>query len=121
MKAAQALAHARRLGVVLTCVAGKLCYEAPKGRLTQELRQALVAHKTAILELLTSEQRTQRQTVQCRDCAHYVPVPPIQRASGAAWEMPGDCSQGRTSPETRPPIYPCTGWYCDGWTAATKH
>lgn len=52
---------------------------------------------------------------QCRDCAHFIPSPPAKRASGAAWDMPGGCAQGLTTPDNRPPIYPCTGWYCKTW------
>lgn len=62
-----------------------------------------------------------RRIVRCRDCAHFIPSAPVHRASGAVWEMPGGCSQARTSPDARPPIYACTGWYCAGWTSGTKH
>jgi hypothetical protein len=109
VNAAQLLRQARALGIVLTGAGGKLRYEAPAGRLTQELRQALVAHKAAILELLEAEQPARRRIVRCRDCTHYIPSLPIYRASGATWEMPGGCAQSRTSPDARPPIYPCTG------------
>ena len=121
MSAARVLEQTRALGIVLSGSAGRLRYEAPAGRLTQELRQALVVHKAAILDLLEAERVATRRIVQCFDCAHYLPSPPIQRASGAVWAMPAGCAQGRTCPEARPPIYPCTGWYCDGWTSKTKH
>lgn len=121
MNAAQVLAQARALGIVLTGGGGKLRYEAPAGRFTRELRQELVAHKAAILALLEAEQPAARRIVRCRDCEHYLPSPPVHRASGAVWEMPGGCTQGRTSPDSKPPIYPCTGWYCDGWTSKTTH
>lgn len=117
MTAAQVLEQARALGILLSGSGGKLRYEAPAGSLTPELRQALIVHKAAILDLLDAERLATRRLVQCRDCAHYIPSPPIHRASGAIWEMPGGCAQGRTSPDDRPPIYPCTGWYCDGWTS----
>jgi len=65
--------------------------------------------------LLEAERLAARRIVHCRDCAHYIPSAHIHRASGAVWEMPGGCAQGWTSPERKPPIYPCTGWYCDGW------
>ena len=83
-------------------------------------KASLAAHKAAILDLLEAERMAARRIVQCRDCAHYIPSPPLHRASGD-WEMPGGCTQGRTSPDARPPIYPCTGWYCDGWTSKTTH
>lgn len=115
MNAMQLLAHARALGIALYSSGGKLRYEAPIGRLTPELRQALTEHKAAILDLLEAEQGAERPIVSCQDCEHYIPSPPHLRASGSMWEMPGGCTQGRTSPDDKPPIYPCTGWYCDGW------
>jgi len=121
MSAAQVLEQARALGIVLSGVSGKLRYEAPAGRLTPDLRAALSAHKAAILDMLEAERLAGRRIVRCRDCAHFIPSPPIHHASGAAWEMPGGCTQDRTSPDSKPPIYPCTGWYCDGWTSNKLH
>jgi len=115
------LEQARALGVVLSGDGGKLRYEAPAGSLTPELRRSLAAHKAAILDILEAERLAARRIVQCRDCEHYIPSPPVHRASGAVWEMPGGCTQGRTSPDNRPPIYPCTGWYCDGWAFRRTH
>lgn len=111
------LEQTRALGIMLTGVGGKLRYEAPAGRLTPELRQALIAHKAAILDLLEAERLAKRRIVHCRDCEHHLPSPSIQRASGAVCETPGGCTQGRTSPDARPPIYPFTGWHCDGWAS----
>ena len=121
MNASHLLEQARALGIVLTGDGGKLRYEAPAGRLTAELRQSLSAHKAAILDLLEAERMAARRIVKCRDCVHHIPSPSIRRASGAIWDMPGGCTQGRTSPAARPPIYPGTGWYCDGWTSKTMH
>lgn len=115
------LEQVRALGVVLSGVGGKLRYEAPAGRLTPELRESLAAHKAAILDLLEAERVAARRIVHCRDCEHYIPSSPIYRASGAVWEMPGGCTQNRTSPDSKPPIYPCTGWYCDGWAFRRTH
>lgn len=115
MSAAHLLQRARALGIVLSGSGDKLRYEAPAGCLTPELRQALVAHKAAILDMLEAERQAARRIVQCRDCAHYLPCPPIHRASGVVWEMPGGCARGRTSPDSKPPRYPFTGWYCDEW------
>jgi len=117
MNAAQVLEQARALGIVLSGGSGRLRYEAPAGCLTPELREALTANKAAILDLLEAERLAARRLVRCRDCEHYIPSPPIHRASGAVWEMPGGCLQGRTSPGARPPIYPFSGWYCAGWTS----
>lgn len=121
VSARQALEQARAVGIVLSSGAGKLRYEAPVGRLTPELRQALSAHKAAILDLLEAERLVARRIVSCRDCAHHIPSAPIHRASGAMWDMPGGCTQGLTRPDSKPPIYPCTGWYCDGWASRRTH
>ena len=121
MSAAQVLEQARALGIVLSGSRGKLCYEAPAGRLTPEFRQALTAHKAAILDLLDAERHAARRIVYCRDCAHHIPFPRIYRAGGAVWEMPGGCTQGYTFPDCKPPVYPCTGWYCDGWGYKLVH
>jgi len=117
VNAAPVLEQARALGIVLSGNGSRLCYEAPAGRLTPELRQALTAHKAAILDILERERPAPRRIVRCRDCEHYIASPLVHRASGAVWEMPGGCAQDRTSPDARPPIYPCTGWYCNGWTS----
>jgi len=116
MSAAQVLEQARAVSIVLTGSGGRLRYEAPAGSLTPKLRQLLIAHKAAILDLLEVERMAKRRIVHCCDCEHYIPSPPIHRVSGAVWEMPGGCTQGRSSQDARPFIYPCTGWYCDGWT-----
>jgi tubulysin polyketide synthase-like protein len=115
VSAEQMLAQARSLGIVLFSGGGKLRYEAPAGRLTPELRAALSAHRAPILDILEAERLAARRIVHCRDCARYIPSPPILRSSRAIWEMPGGCSHGWTSPDKRPPIYPFTGWYCEGW------
>jgi hypothetical protein len=31
--------------------------------------------------------------------------------------MPNGCALGLTQPDSKPPIYPFTGWYCDSWVA----
>lgn len=117
MSAAQVLEEARCRGIVLSGCGGKLRYEAPAGRLTPDLRDALIVHKTAILHLLEAERTSARRVVFCRNCAHYIASLPVHRASGAIWEMPGGCAEGRTSHDRRPPIYPFTGWYCDGYVS----
>jgi hypothetical protein len=117
VSAAQVLEQARTLGIALSGGGGRLSYEAPIGRLTPELREALAANRAAILDLLEGERLAARRIVQCHDCAHHIPSLPVHRPNAAAWEMPGGCEQGRTSPDNKPPIYPCTGWYCDGWVS----
>lgn len=52
MSAALILEQARTLGIVLSARSGKLHYEAPAGRLTPELRQALAAHKLEVIAAL---------------------------------------------------------------------
>jgi hypothetical protein len=63
MSPAQLLERARALGIVLTVSGDKLRYEAPSGRMTSELRDALSAHKAAILGLLEAESRSARRIV----------------------------------------------------------
>ena len=115
MSALHVLHQVRALDIKLCGRDGRLHYEAPAGRMTPQLLKALAAHKAAILDLLEAERLAARRIVYCRDCADYIPSAPVRRSGGAVWEMPGGCAQGRTSPDRRPPIYPCTGWYCDGW------
>lgn len=55
MSAADTLAAARALGVVLSGAGGELRYEAPAGALSPELRAALVEHKAALLAALAGE------------------------------------------------------------------
>lgn len=73
---------------------GKLRYEAPAG---PDLRAALR------LRALHS-------------------VPSTHRASGAVWEIAQRLiRRAETAPDNRPPIYPCTGWYRDGWASKWGH
>jgi TubC N-terminal docking domain len=121
VSAANVLEMVRAMGVKLTGRNGRLQYEAPAGRLTPELKRALAANKAAILDLLEREWLAARCLHQCRDCIHFISSASVTRASGLTWEMPGGCTQGHTSPERRPPIYPFTGWFCDGWTGRQVH
>jgi len=117
VSAQEVLRGLRARGVVLEGGNGKLRYKAPIGSLTAEQRLSLIANKAAILDLLEAERLSNRRIVHCADCAHQIPARPLRRASGALWDMPGGCAQHRTSPDDRPPIYPCTGWYCDKWVS----
>lgn len=56
-----------------------------------------------------------RRVARCRDCAQYIASPSIQRFDGTVWETPGECPEGRASPDARPTIYPFTGWHCEDW------
>lgn len=55
MTTASVLDSARASGIGLSVVKGKLRIEAPKGRLTLELRDELSRHKTAIIEVLSAK------------------------------------------------------------------
>ncbi|MGH8554578.1 MAG: hypothetical protein ACREUD_03275 [Gammaproteobacteria bacterium] len=37
--------------------------------------------------MLEVERLAARRIVHCRDCSHYLPSPPIDRASGAIWRL----------------------------------
>lgn len=115
MSAQQLLEQARALGIVLFGASGRLRYEAPVGRLTPELRRALSAHRAAILDLLEAESLSARRMVHCSDCANHLPSPPIRISKDITFDTPGGCVEARKSPDSKPLIYPCTGWYCDGW------
>lgn len=52
MSAAELLMMAKAAGIILRADGDRLLYEAPKGTLTPELKDALVLHKPALLNLL---------------------------------------------------------------------
>ena len=52
MTASELLNHVRRQGVKLWVDSGQVRYRAPKGVLTEVLREQLAAHRNEILELL---------------------------------------------------------------------
>ena len=62
-----------------------------------------------------------RRVVFCRDCCHYIAVPPVHQPHGVPREAPGGCRQGWTRPDSWPPIYPFTGWLCDAWAATEAY
>ena len=53
MTATQLLTVARAVGIRLEVCGDRLLYDAPRGALTPELREALVRHKPALLTALT--------------------------------------------------------------------
>jgi len=122
VSAEELLREARELGMVLSSgEPGRLRCVAPMGVLTEKLQRALVAHKPEILDLLQAERISFRRIVTCRECENYIAMPAMHRASWGALEMPGGCTEGRTSPDSRPPIFPFTGWYCDVWIPKRVH
>jgi hypothetical protein len=78
--AAEALASARRLGIVLSFDGRDLHFKAPAGVMTSALRAALIAHKTGIIDLLISEASATAPTP--------APAPPPWRAVLATWDVP---------------------------------
>lgn len=115
MSATEVLGYARSQGLDISYEGRRLLYSGPAGSMSNELRQALATHKPAILDLLEAERIASRRIVMCGECAKYISEPVVRRKSGVIWEIPGGCTEGRTSPQSHPPIYPSTGWYCDGW------
>ncbi len=63
------LERVRAVGVILSADGDKLRYEAPKGILTPDLRQALAHNKQAILEILETDRLADRLVVQRADCS----------------------------------------------------
>jgi hypothetical protein len=59
MNLTKLLSTLRRLGVILMPEGDRLRYRAPKGIITQELREALLTHKAEILMLMSEQSRTQ--------------------------------------------------------------
>ena len=53
-------------GIQVSANGDRLSADAPKGALTDELRQVLAAHKLEILALLGGEQRPTRPCFSCR-------------------------------------------------------
>jgi len=56
----------KRRGIALAANGDRLTIEAPKGALTDELRQALMDHKPELLGLLSGEPRPTRPCFSCR-------------------------------------------------------
>jgi len=54
MTVSEVLQEVRRVGIMLQADMDRLRVNAPKGALTPELRQALLEHKPALLQLLTA-------------------------------------------------------------------
>jgi hypothetical protein len=61
MTPAAILTELQTRGVVLFVDGGALHYRAPRGALTPELRQALIAHKVAILAAVAGSKAARRQ------------------------------------------------------------
>lgn len=89
-------------------------------RMTAKERDLLLRFESEPTRIPEANARRSRTIVQCIDCARHVPAPRVRRVSGFEWEMPGGCVQKRTSPDSTPPIYPRTGWYCDAWTSTAE-
>lgn len=73
MSGAHVLEQARSLGIVLYRTGSTLRYEAPKGRLSPELRAALAAHKGEILGLLEDERLPRASPEQVAELRCLVP------------------------------------------------
>ena len=65
MNASQLLADLQRRGVRLAATGDRLSVDAPKGALTDELRQLLAAHKLELLALLEDDPRPTRPCHSC--------------------------------------------------------
>lgn len=64
--------------VELFLVEGRLCYRAPEGALTTELRGGIAAHRAAIIEHLQRGDPPFRASGRCKPCdpAHWLDSPP---------------------------------------------
>src|SRR5215210_4040649 len=66
MNASLLLEDLQGRGITLAANGDRLIIDAPKGALTDELRQVLAAHKLEILALLGGEPRPTRPCFSCR-------------------------------------------------------
>lgn len=87
----------------------------PRSRITDEVRALVRANKAGLFALLNKQSGMRRKVIFCRDCEHHLPMPKIARLHGTPLEAPGGCRLARTTPDSWPPIYPFTGWFCEGW------
>ena len=73
MTATELLDELRTKGVHLTIEGGYIAVDAPKGVLTDDLRQAIREHKVALIELLARPD-TRAPVWRCRTCARMVEI-----------------------------------------------
>jgi hypothetical protein len=106
-------------GIVLTAGQGKLRYSALRGDLSPQLKALIQANRAAVIATLEGRDRHGQQLVSCSGCIFFEPAAPERRLNGPPWEMPGGCALGRTSPTSRPPVYPFTGHRCEKWLPVT--
>ena len=64
-----------------------------------------------------SAERCAHAIVFCKDCQHHIPQSDIMSQSGYAHATPSGCELGLIAPDSWPPIYSFTGWYCPHHTA----
>ena len=75
MTALEILTDLRRAGALVTIAGDKLRLEAPKGILTEGLKQQLAAQKSEIIRLLQAETTTNGSgRTRCYHCSKFGPV-----------------------------------------------
>jgi hypothetical protein len=89
MTALEILTDLRRAGTIVTIAGDKLRLEAPKGVLTDELKQRLATQKAEIIMLLQSETSTACPDGQAKPrCSYCSMFRPIGHEAGCS--KPGD-------------------------------
>jgi hypothetical protein len=78
------MAEADRLGIRLEAVAGTIRYDAPAGRMTAGLREAIRQHKAAIVEALNPDAIWERFQARRAELVDALGVDPDPAAVGAA-------------------------------------
>jgi len=86
MSALELLTDLGKAGVNVTVREGKLRCEAPKGVITEDLKQLLATHKAEIISLLQTEAATNGHGRTC--CYHCSKFGPI--GAGTECSKPGD-------------------------------
>ena len=127
------LEHLAVAGISIAIEGDDKLVVSPASRLTDELRSMIREHKAGIIAALEAyEERAAimefdglldrklaeqcaHGIVFCKDCVHHVPQPHITSRSGQPHATPSGCELGLIAPNSWPPIYSFTGWYCHNY------
>ena len=66
----------------------------------------------------TSAEKCAHAIVFCHDCQHHMLQPDSPSRSGNTQATPSGCELGLIAPDSWPPIYSFTGWFCGDWVAS---
>ena len=127
------LEHLAVAGISIAIEGDDKLVVSPASRLTDELRSMIREHKAGIIAALEayeeraaimefdglldreSAEQFARAIVFCKDCVHHLPQPDVIRQNGYAHAVPSGCELALIAPNSWPPIYSFTGWYCHNY------